>query len=155
MAANRASTSIRGRLWALPILAAALLAISLAACGDDERQFTAESFIDAMNDNGAALALGPVLTTSPDGIDVNVVEFTGTAPSATGEEAGTEEANGSATLLLFDGSGAAMDEFDRCNVAPALTCFRAANAVLRVEELQPSDQARITTAIEGVRDDAG
>ena len=153
MAAIRAC--IRGKLGALPVLAAALLALSLAACGDDERQFTAEGFIDAMNDNGAALSLGPVLTTNPDGIDVNVVEFTGAAPSATGEGAGEEDASGGATLLIFEGSDAAMGEFDRCNVAPALTCFRAANAVLRVEELQPSDQARITTAIEGVRDDAG
>jgi len=133
--------------WAL-ITALAGGAIAAAGCG--EKQFTAESFIDAMNEHGATLALGPVLTTNPEGIEVHQVTFTETAPSATGEGEGTEEANGDATLLIFDGDGDAEDEFDRCNGAPALTCFRAANAVLRVENLQPSDRARITTAIQGV-----
>ncbi len=129
----------------LPTLALALL----AACGG-EKEFTPASFIDALNDNGATLKLGPVLATNPDGIDVHAVEFTATAPSATGEGAGTEHANGEATLLVFGGTGDAEDEFDRCQSLPALTCFRAANAVLRIADLQPSDRARITTAVEGV-----
>lgn len=125
------------------------VAAAIAGCGS-EKQYTPEEFIDAMNDHGAALALGPVLTTNPDGVDVHQVEFTQVAPSATGEGAGSDIANGSATLLVFDGTGEAEDEFDRCNGAPALTCFRAANAVLRVEELQPSDRARLTTAVQGI-----
>ena len=132
---------------------ATALGAALLAVGCGEKEFTAESFVDAMNDHGATLALGPVITTNPDGIDVHQVTFTEAAPSATGEGEETEEANGDATLLVFDGSGDAEDEFDRCNEAPALTCFRASNAVLRVENLQPSDRARITTAIQGVGDD--
>lgn len=125
----------------------------LGGCGGDEKQFTAAGFINALNANGATLKLGPVLATNPAGVEVHAVKFTATAPSATGEGAGTERANGEATLLVFDGSGDAEDEFDRCESLPTLTCFRAANAVLRVADLQPSDRARITTAVEGVADD--
>lgn len=134
-------------------LARAALAAALLVAGCGEKEFTAESFIDSMNDHGATLALGPVIAENPDGVEVHRITFTETAPSATGEGEGTEAANGDATLLIFDGSGDAEDEFDRCNGAPALTCFRASNAVLRVENLQPSDRARITTAIQGVGSD--
>lgn len=136
---------LRGALLSLPALAL------LGACGG-EKEFTPASFIDALNANGATLKLGPVLATNPAGVEVHAVTFTATAPSATGEGAGTARANGEATLLVFGGSGDAEDEFDRCQTLPALTCFRAANAVLRIADLQPSDQARITTAIEGVAD---
>ncbi|MFN8152187.1 MAG: hypothetical protein U0R24_13820 [Solirubrobacterales bacterium] len=124
----------------------------LGGCGG-EKEFTPESFIDAMNDNGATLELGPVLTTNPDGIEVHEVSFASVAPSATGEGEETEGENGAASLLVFDGADDARDEFERCNAAPALTCFRAANAVLRVENLQPSDRARITTAIQGLAEE--
>ena len=130
----------------------AFMALVAVGCGG-EKEFTATGFIDAMNDHGATLTLGPVLTTNPDGIDVNQVSFSETAPSATGAGAQTEGENGDATLLIFDDADNARSEFDRCEDAPALTCFRAANAVLRVEDLQPSDRARITTAIEGVAED--
>jgi hypothetical protein len=141
----------RPRRWALALL---LVPIALApvACGG-EKEFTPEEFVEAMNDNGATLTLGEVLTTNPDGIDVHQVAFAETAPSATGAGSNTEGENGNATLLVFDGADEAEEEFGRCEGAPSLTCFRAANAVLRVENLQPSDRARITTAIEGVGDD--
>ncbi len=139
----------------MPLLGAALASLPalalLGGCGG-EKQFTAAGFIDAMNDHGAALALGPVLTTNPDGIEVHSVELTATAPSATGEGSGADPVSGEATLLVFDGSGDAEDEFARCESGPALTCYRAANAVLRIAELQPSDRAALTTAIEGIGD---
>ncbi len=99
--------------------------------------------------------LGPVIATNPDEVDVIQVSFTDTAQSATGAGSDAEMAiaNGDATLLVFDGADEARDEFTRCEEAPSLTCFRAANAVLRVEDLQPSERARITTAIEGVGDE--
>ncbi len=138
-----------GRLARAALLSLPALALLGSGCGGD-KEFTAAGFIKAMNAHGATLKLGPVLATNPDGIAVHAVEFTATAPSATGEGAGTEDANGAATLLIFDGDGDAEDEFARCEAGPALTCYRAANAVLRIADLQPSDRARITTAIEGV-----
>lgn len=138
------------RRLAIPV---ALIGAAVAFGGCGEEEFTAESFIDAMNEHGTSLTLGPVLTTNPEGIDINEVSFSQPAPAATGEGAGRETANGAATLLVFDGTGDAEDEFDRCESGPALTCFRASNAVLRVANLQPSDRALITTAIQGVGDD--
>lgn len=133
-------------------LFAAFLALAGAGCGG-ERTFTPQGFIDDMNGHGAALALGDVLTTNPDGIDVWAVSLTNLAPSATGEGATPEVAPTAATLLVFADADAARTEFDRCDGAPSLTCFRAANAVLRVEDIEPSDQARLTTAIEAIGDE--
>ncbi len=89
----------------LALLSLQALAL-LGGCGGDEKQFTAAGFINALNANGwrDALKLGPVLDTNPAGVEVHAVKFTATAPSATGEGAGTEGANGEATLLVFDGS---------------------------------------------------
>lgn len=127
--------------------AAALLAA--AGCGEEKR-FTANGFIRALNDHGAKLALGPVLATTADGTAVREITITEPAPSATGEGADASVASGAAAILVFEGSGDAEDEFDRCDGTPALTCFRAANVVLRIEDLQPSDRARLTTAIEAL-----
>jgi hypothetical protein len=137
------------------LLATALTLFVLlgGGCGS-ERKLTATEFIDEMNANGASLELGPVITQNPDGTDVVEVKFTRTAPTATGEGA-KPAASGSATLLALDDSAAAEDEYARCQGAPALTCFRAANIVLRVEELEPTDQALLTTAIEGLADGGG
>lgn len=138
------------RAGPLSLVATVVLASGIAACGS-EREFTPQSFVDEMNAEGAALALGPVLTTNPDGVDVHTVTFTDFAPSATGEGEVPADAHGSATLLVVADADAARGEYERCEQAPALTCFRAANAVLRVEELLASDQARISTALEAMQ----
>ncbi len=103
-----------------------------------------------MNANGAALALGPVLTTNPDGEEIHTVTFTDLAPSATGEGKPPVDSHGSATLVVVESADTAREEFARCEQAPVLTCFRAANAVLRIEALQAADQARITAALEAI-----
>lgn len=137
----------RPRLRTVAVAPAVVLLALLAACSEEKR-FTAGGFIAAMNDNGAALALGPVETKDGDGDVVRTVTFTEVAPSATG--AGPAAMSGDAALLVFGGTGDAEDEFERCDATPALTCFRAANVVLRVGDLQPSDRARLATAIEAI-----
>jgi hypothetical protein len=130
-------------------------ALALVACGG-ERTFTAQEFIDEMNDNGAALALGPVLTTNPDGIDIYSISLTeistgvGSPPKPV-----PEGAPGSGSMLVLDDADAARSEFARCEQSPELTCFRAANAVLRFQALQGGDQARITTAIQAIETEPG
>jgi hypothetical protein len=129
--------------------------LALAACGG-ERTFTAQEFIDEMNDNGAALALGPVLTTNPDGIDIYSISLTeistgvGSPPKPV--PAGSP---GSGSMLVLDDADGARSEFARCEQSPELTCFRAANAVLRFQALQGGDQARITTAIQAIETEPG
>jgi hypothetical protein len=135
---------MRRRGIALAAVAGALL---LAGCGGaDERQLSAREFIGEMNDNGAALKLGPVVTQNEDGVDVNEVTILRTAPTPTGEGS-KPRPSGSATLLVLPDAEAAMDEYDRCQGAPSLSCYRAANVVLRIEDLQPTDRALLTSAI--------
>ena len=140
-----------GRGLRAPLLILALgLAAMLASCGG-ERTFTAQEFIDEMNAHGAALALGPVLTTNPEGVDIYSVSLTelstgvGSAP-----EPVAEGAPGSGSMLILGDADAARSEFSRCEQSPELTCFRAANAVLRFQALGGGDQARIVTAIQAI-----
>lgn len=126
------------------------LALVAAGCGGEERTFTPQGFVDEMNANGAALELGPVLATNTEGVEIFSVTFSEPAPSATGEGTPPAEAGGSASLLVVEDADGAREEFARCETAPSLTCFRAANAVLRVEELEAADRARITTALESI-----
>ena len=127
----------------LPLLI--LLSAALAACG--ERTFTAEEFVDEVNAEGAAIALGGVITTNQDGLEIREVTFTESVPSATG--AG-EEAQGSGAMVVLDDAGAAGDELERCEAAPAFTCFRAANVLLRFERIFPEEQARIIQAFQAI-----
>ena len=141
---RRTINGIGGRAASL----SAVLVLGLAACGG-ERVFTAGEFVDEMNANGAALKLGPVLTQNPEGIAVNEVTLTSAAQSATGTGP-TPAESASASLLVLSDADAAGEEYDRCQRAASLTCYRAANVVLRVENLQRADQAQLTTAVEAI-----
>jgi hypothetical protein len=123
-----------------------VLAFSLAACGG-ERTFSAQSLIDELNTEGAGLELREVIATNPDGFDVHEVELAAPAESPTGK---VTEPTGHGALVVLEDAGAAEDELTRCEAAPAFTCFRAANAVLRFEDLFPEEQARISTAFQAI-----
>jgi hypothetical protein len=131
--------------------ATAVTALALAGgCGgSQERYFTAQDFVDQMNQNGASLRLGRVISEGGEDGDVSAVKIQGTAPSATGEGAKLKP-SGAATVLVLGDAEAASDEYDRCADSPGLTCFRAANVLLRVEHIQPTDQAELTTAVEAM-----
>lgn len=122
----------------------------LAGCGSGERTFTPEEFVEAIDEHGGELELGSVLTTREDGIDVHVVRF---ADGPDDQLHGAE--NGDATMLVLESSGSAEDEFERCEGAPLLTCFRAANVVLRFEDMNAADRARIVAAVGALSDDGG
>ena len=53
----------------------------------------------------------------------------------------------SGTLIVAADAGSAGAEFDRCEAAADLTCFRAANVVLRFEEMAAADRARVSGAV--------
>ena len=117
------------------------------ACGG-EKQFTPDSFVADINEAGAGLELGSMLTTSSQGVDVYAIAFAPAAPdSPTGEDP-ERELTSSGTLLAMEDEDEARAEFERCSGAPDLTCFRAANTVLRFEQLDPADQARLVTALQ-------
>lgn len=122
--------------------------IALAGCGDSGT-LTADEFVDAINESGAEISLGPVLTTNPDGVEIQSVTLTDSAePSAPAPAEG--DVHGSGALLVMADVEEASAELDRCQVAPSLTCFRAANVILRFEGLLPEEQARISAAIESI-----
>ena len=123
------------------LIAAALALTAIAGCGG-ERTFEPDEFVAEINTHGAELVLGPVLMTRDDGVDVHVLE------SSTEGETQLSGESGAATMLVLGDSGAAEDEFERCETAPVLTCFRVANVVLRFEEMDPAERARIVGAVE-------
>lgn len=128
---------------------AAVAASSGLGCGE-EKTFTAEEFVDEINAHGAAVALGPVITTSKEGVDVRSVTLTEAELSPTG--AGGDN-HGSGAVLVLDDSDQASAEMERCKSTLSLVCFRAANAVLRFEGLFPEEQARITRSVEALASD--
>jgi hypothetical protein len=139
---------MRFRVALAAAAAASSLALGAGCGGDQERYFTAADFVDQMNQNGASLKLGRLISEDGD-TEVNAVKIQGTAPSATGEGAKLKP-SGTATVLVLGDAEAASDEYDRCSGSAATTCFRAANVLLRVEHIQPTDQAELTTAVEAM-----
>lgn len=133
-------------------VAAALLAgAALAtAVGCGERTFTAGGLVDAANAEGAQLALGERLTTSPAGAEVYVIRSAASPGESNPQLVGN---GGKGTLVVADGSGSGAAEFERCEATADLTCFRASNVVLRFESLDGPDQARISGAISALAAD--
>lgn len=130
--------------------ATALAIAALAAAGCGEQTFTASELVDAANEQGARLALGEQLTTSRDGAEVYAVSSAASPESPNPQLVG---GGGKGTLLVAADAGSGSEEFDRCEAAADLTCFRAANVVLRFESLDGPDQARISGAISALASD--
>jgi hypothetical protein len=138
----------RRRRHAIPALLLALL-VPLAGCGSGEHEFTPEEFIDTINEHGAGLALGPTVT-DDNGIEVRKVTFTVASTNVGSPTENSEKASGG-TLLVVRDADAAREVFQRCDSVEGLTCFRAANAVLRFERMDGADQARIVTSLEAIQ----
>ena len=130
----------------LPSLLPLLLVALLAGCGG-ERAFTAEEFVEEINSEGAAIELGGVIAENEDGLDILEVRFSEPAQAPTG---GVAESGASGAMLVLSDAGEAADEVARCESAPAFTCFRAANVVVRFGEIFPEEQARLTQALEAI-----
>jgi hypothetical protein len=132
------------------------LAVPLGGCGSGEHQFTPEEFVDTVNAEGAGLALGPAIATRADGVEIHSVTFT---EASTGVGSPTIDSpraeHGSGNLLIAGDAGAARAEFERCDKAEGLTCFRAANAVLIFKDMDGADQARVVTSLEAIQTDDG
>jgi hypothetical protein len=113
-----------------------LIAIAVTSCGG-ERTFDAHELVDELNDEGARVKLGATLSSSQD-LDLFAVSFAG--------EAGT--------LAIAEEADAAESEYDRCEDAATLTCYRVANAALYFE-LPPDDPklAAVDAAIRALGSD--
>jgi hypothetical protein len=130
-----------------PLVATLLLLLALISGCGGERVFTADEFVEAVNAEGAEISLGDVITTNQEGIEVRAITLGRTDVSPTGA-AGEPGASGAMLVLADD--GAAREELSRCESAPAFTCFRAANVVLRFEDIFPEEQVRLSEAFQAI-----
>jgi hypothetical protein len=132
-------------------VAAALLggALALAGCGSGEREFDAETVISELNEAGAGLALGQALPAGTEGTEVTVISFDGDS------EPSDEDHGGSGAVVILDDAEIAQTEFRRCETAVTFLCFRAANAVLRFDDISAPEREQVTGALrrlEGLED---
>jgi hypothetical protein len=140
-------------LW--PMLAALLATVALAACGE-ELEFTAQELVDEINQQGASLQLGEPLTTTQEELELYAVRLEGAqAPGpATPEGSPPTDVHAAGSLTITESDDAGMAEYERCESAASLICFRAANAVLIFEDTVPNqDLARIEAAISAMAED--
>ena len=93
--------------------------------------------MDELNANGARIKItDDVLTNEEEGVDVLPV-------TAAGE-------GGSITATQSDEDAQA--EYQQCEAAGTLICFRAANATLALEDATPETIARLESAFSGLAD---
>jgi hypothetical protein len=111
----------------------------LAACGA-ERTFEPAEFVEAANEQGAGMELGEPLASAEGGNEVFAVEL---ASSAT-------QVHGGGSLLVADGVEEGEAEFARCESAASLICYRAANVVVRLEEVGPEQGAQLEEALKAL-----
>lgn len=120
-------------------------------CGS-ERTFSADSFVEAMNSNGARLVLGDRLETERPEVELWQVELE-EDHGLEGDEAGPAagHTHGGGTLTIASGPEAGLAEYERCEPVESLVCFRAANAVLFFEDvLEPEERLRIGSALQAI-----
>jgi hypothetical protein len=139
--------------------ALALAVVGAAACGSSERTYTAEEVVQELNARGASLELGQPLSTDDPDAELYAVEMeageehSGEArPQDAKGELGHEHSGGS--LKVTESSDRAEEEFQRCEKAVTLLCYRAANVVLLFEqEADPEQLAELTVAIRALGSD--
>ena len=124
---------------AIASLAATALALA-TGCGGD-RNFTAQELVDEVNAEGASLELGPELQTIEGDTRTYAVEFAHPTEDRF-------ESHGGGSLTIAETAEAGMTEYQRCEDAASLVCYRAANAVLFFEDgASAGDLARVDAAI--------
>ena len=106
--------------------ALAIVALALAGCGDD-RNFTAEEFVEEVNGEGVKLELGRELLTDREDQALYAVEL----PQVARLPGGEGHAGGS--MSVSDDSDGADQELASCEAAADLLCYRAANVVVVLE----------------------
>lgn len=115
-----------------------LIALLAVGCGG-EREFEPGEFVDAANEEGAGLVLGDSLTSITEDVEVFSISFRG---------------GGGGSLIVTGDSESAAGEFERCENAVTLTCYRAANVVVYFDAA-PGDEniAKVDAAIRALGDD--
>lgn len=137
---------------ALAILGA--VALAPLGCGSGERTFDAGEFVEEANKNGAGLSLAEPLSTSDEDAELYSVSLEDTDKGAD-ESAEAEEGHedGGASLRVSPDAEAARREFERCEMAVSLVCYRASNVVLILESPEPAVSSRLERALRAMESD--
>lgn len=118
----------RRRMWLATV---ALSALAMAACSR-EKTFSAEEFIQDVNEQGVEISLAEELTTTEADAQLYAVELeplVGTPP-VPGEE---EHAHQGGSLAVYEETEGASDRLETCRNAADLLCYQAANIVVILE----------------------
>ncbi len=136
------------RVQSLLSAVACALFLALSGCGsEEETTFTAEEFISVANEYGAGLTLGQQLSTGANG-EVWSLSFVGSgeATGATGPGAEADVHGGGSMTITADPE-AGLAEYNRCESASTLLCYRVSNVVMYFEGASPDDLARLDAAV--------
>ena len=126
----------------------------LIGCGGGEDGFTAEQFVDAMNERGASLELGAELPSTRADAEVYAIELVGPAAEEGAGADAPSHAGGSLTVMPDADAG--FNEWQRCNAAASLLCYRADNAVLVLEgEIDPRQMEALDEALRTIEAETG
>jgi len=136
----------------VPAALLCLIALAFVACGG-ERSFDAEEFVGELNDHGAGLTLEGSLPNEQAGVEVYSVAIAANPGEGEDDHSGEGGHSGGSLVVADDGDGA-IAEHERCEGAVSFICFRAANAVLIVEDgSRPQDIERVGAAIRALESD--
>ena len=109
------------------MLASFAVAFALAACGE-EQTYTAQEFVDQVNEEGVKLELGEPLITDDESKELFAVEL-----EPVSQLPGSEEGHAGGSLSAYDEPSGAEDELDSCSASADLLCYRLANIVVVLE----------------------
>ena len=131
----------------------ALLGALLALAGCGTAYDDAQSFVDAANAEGAGLELGPSLSSSNPDFEIYAVELEGASAPGEAREAGQAHLGGG-SITVTPGEDEAIAEYEECETAVSLVCYRAGNVALIVEdEVGAEARTRLNDAISALASD--
>ena len=123
-------------------------AVTLAAAGCGTPYEDAESFVKAANAEGAGFELGPSLSTDDADRQVYALKLEGSPGlEAEADEEGQAHLGGG-SLTVAASEDDAIAEYEECESAVSLLCYRAGNVALVLEgEIKPAQRERVDAAI--------
>ena len=128
------------------------LALAFAGCGGTAYD-DAQSFVEAANAEGAGFELGPSLSTSNPEHQIYAIELEGGQDKEEMREAGQAHLGGG-SVTVTSGEDEARLEYEECESAVSLLCYRAGNVALVLEgEVAPAERARVDAAISALASD--
>jgi hypothetical protein len=121
---------------------------------------TADEFVSLANENGAGIELGePLYSTEGEVYALTLEEEAGEEHAAEDEKHAAEEEHaaeehghehGGGSLNVADSEEQALAEYEQCEAAATLLCYRAANIAVVFEGLSTEERARLDAAFRAI-----